>query len=724
MKTRILTLLFVCITGMAHAQDKAKAEIKEFFWGKNDAYKNSNTIPDKWKNESAVVIYKNENYDFHKFGQNVTYISSVRKRIKLLDQAAVTEFSEFSFKDRFMSSKGNGWSFKKGTNVVGIKVVKPDGTEREINVNEEAVTADDEKKIAISSLEVGDIIDFYYHSTEPFKSKFQYGFEPVEQTLGDDYPIMNLKLTFKTENDFFVNFNTYNGAPELKQIPTEDSGERRYELVATDIAKNDFPRWFYPLAELPCYKFQVYFARSGKFEEMATAYLPAKEDIIKQTVSKEEILNYYETKFRPYGDIGDIKDFLKKKTFKSNAEKVREVYYMTRHAYYTRYIEAFIADDTKIINPYEVYAYYKNPVFLRSEQEFINHFMVFLKDQKLDYDIIVATPRVNGSIKDLLIENNASVMLRVNAEEPVYLQFFTPYTNADQVNFTIEDSDAYVLKVSKGKKVTDIETIKLPASSYKDNFTKEVVNVALAPDFTSMKINRESSLCGHNKDYEQGDKMYFFDYVYEDYNKYGTEQLLELVRNKKRKEQYTKEFNALKEKLKEKQKKEFEESVETEYGFGIDDHSLEITDTGRFGKAMPFTFKETFTIKDNLIKKAGGNYVFEIGKLIGEQIDLEDKEQNRTNNIYMSFPRSFEEEISMAIPEGYTVTGLDKLNKKVENAAGGFVSTATVEGNTLKVKAYKYYTKSYLPNSNWKDMVAFLDAAYQFTQEKVLLKKN
>ena len=90
----------------------------------------------------------------------------------------------------------------------------------------------------------------------------------------------------------------------------------------------------------------------------------------------------------------------------------------------------------------------------------------------------------------------------------------------------------------------------------------------------------------------------------------------------------------------------------------------------------------------------------------------------------MSFPRSFEEEISMAIPEGYTVTGLDKLNKKVENAAGGFVSTATVEGNNLKVKAYKYYTKSYLPNSNWKDMVAFLDAAYQFTQEKVLLKKN
>jgi len=724
MKTRILTLLFVCITGMALAQDKAKAEIKESFWGKDDAYKKSNTIPDKWKNESAVVIYKNENYDFHKFGQNVTYISSVRKRIKLLDQAAVTEFSEFSFKDRFMSSKGGGWTFKKGTNVIGIKVVKSDGTEREINVAEEAVTTDDQKKIAISNLEVGDIIDFYYHSTEPFKSKFQYGFEPVEQTLGDDYPIMNMKITFRTENDFFVNFATYNGAPELKQVPSEDSSERRYELVATDIEKNDFPRWFYPLAELPCYKFQVYFARSGKFEELATAYLPEKEDIIKKSVSKEEILNYYESKFRPYGDIGDIKDFLKKKTFKNNAEKVREVYYYTRHAYYTRYIEAFIADDTKIINPYEVYGYYKNPVFLRSEREFINHFMVFLKDQKLDYDIIVATPRVNGTIQDLLIENNASVMLRVNTEEPVYLQFFTPYTNADQINYTIEDTDAYVLKISKGKRVTDIETVKLPASAYKDNFTKEVVNVTLSTDLNTVNVKRQSSLFGHNKDHEQDDKMYFFDYVYEDYGKYGTEQLIDLVRNKKRKEQYGKEFDALKAKLKDKQKKEFEESAESEFGFEIEDHKLEITSTGRFGKATPFTFDDEFNVKNNLIKKAGANYVFEIGKLIGEQTDIEEKELKRTNNIYIAFPRSFEEEITMTIPDGYTVTGLDKLNKKVENATGGFVSTATVEGNMLKVKAYKYYTRSYQPNSNWKDMVAFLDAAYQFTQEKVLLKKN
>lgn len=90
----------------------------------------------------------------------------------------------------------------------------------------------------------------------------------------------------------------------------------------------------------------------------------------------------------------------------------------------------------------------------------------------------------------------------------------------------------------------------------------------------------------------------------------------------------------------------------------------------------------------------------------------------------MSFPRSFENEITFNIPEGYSVSGLEKLNKKVENETGGFVSTAEVKGNQLVIKTLKYYKNYFEPNTNWNKMIQFLDAAYQFTQEKVLLKKN
>lgn len=714
MKLNMLKLALFFFSVTALAQDKE--EIKDFFWGKNDTYKTVTTIPEKWKNESAVVIYKYEDYDYHKFGKSVTYRSAIRRRVKLQDQAAVTEFSEFTFSDK--SNPRYGTEVKT---VIGIKVLKPDGKEIIIDVDKEAVKVDRVKKIAVPNLEIGDIIDIYDYSTESFHSFFEYGFDEVERTLGGNHPIMNYKLTFQTENDFFVNFNTYNGGPELKQIPLDKSGERKYEIVATDIEKNDFPTWFYPLVELPCYKFQVFFARSGKFEKRADAFLPEKENIIKKTVSKEDVLDYYDSKFRPSGDLGDIDKFLKGKTFASTEEKVKAVYYFTRHYYYTMYVEAFVAKEANIMYPFDLYG--SNPIFFRTEEAFINHFMAFLKDQKIGYDIIVGTNRHNGPIKDLLIQNNATVLLKVNTENPIYIENFSPFSDPDKFSSQLENTDAYALKVTKLKRVENVDNEKLPSSTYKDNASKQVTNIKINSDFDAIHLNRETSLNGHNKDEEQSEKLYFFDYVKEDYAKYGTTSLLDRVRSKKKKEQYSKEFEALINKLKDRRKEEFKTSTGKEYGLEIDDHSLEIVNTGRFGKTTPFVYKEDFTIKNNLLKRAGENFIFEIGKLIGSQFEVTKKEKTRTNNIYFSFPRSFDDEIIMEIPEGYTVTGLEKLNKKVENETGGFTSTAVIEGNKLIVKTYKFYADYFQPNKNWNKMVDFLDAAYQFNQEKVLLKK-
>lgn len=713
---KLLTFVLIAICINSYSQDKD--EIRDFFWGKDDAFKKANTVPEKWKNESAVIIFKREYYNFHKFGKNVTYTSAVRKRIKLLDAAAVQEFSEFSFQDKFYTNKGFSW--KKGTTTIGIKIVKPNGKEVVIDTDKESKKVDDENKIAISGLETGDVIDFYYYTVEPFKSFLEVGFEPVETTLGDVYPTMDMKLEFETENDFFINFNTYNGAPELKETFNK-GGERKYEMVATDIAKNDFPRWFYPVVELPCYKFQVFFARSAKFEENAKAFLSEKESIIKKTVSKDDVFDYYYDKFRPFGDLDEINKFLKEKTFANDEEKVREVYYFARHIYFTQYFEAYVVKDANMFYPFEYYS--DKAVLIGSEDQFIKHFMAFLKYNKIDYDIIIGTPRYDGSIKDLLIEKNITLLLRVNTKNPIYLEYFSPFSSADQFNYNLENTQAYALQVSKGKKIVDAETVTLPSSTEKDNVSKIVVNVTLNDDFSGLKVDRESSFFGHFKEDKQGDLLQFYDYVNEDYTKYGTKSLMDLVKNKKKKEQYTKELAALVNKMKDKQKDAFKKSVSDEFGFEIDDNDLTVKNTGRFGSKVPLVYDEKFSIKNNLIKKAGDNYIIEIGKMITSQVEIDKKERERANNIYLPFPRSFENEITFEIPSGYSVSGIEKLNKKVENATGGFTSTATVTGNKLVIKTFKYYRNYFEPNANWGKMVDFLEEAYQFTQEKVLLRK-
>lgn len=717
---KTLSLLLLLSIQAIFAQEAA--EIRDFFWGASDPVKKITDVPDKWKNESAVIIYKNEFYDYHKFGTNVKYTSAIRKRVKLLDQAAVKEFSEFSFVEKFNSSKGytSIWTYRRGETMVGIKIVKPDGKEVEIDVDKEAKKADQKKQIAIPNLEIGDIIDYYYYVIEPFKSNYQLGFDPIETPLGDVYPTMEFKLRFQTENDFFVNFNTYNGAPQLKEIPSGKGNERHYELTASNLAKNEFPRWFYPLAEMPCYKFQVFFARSGKFEAMADAFLSEKESVVKKEVTNDDIFKYYDSKFHPFGDLSPVNAFLKKNQFATDEEKVREVYYYTRHQFYTQYIEATVADKAKIFYPYELY---RNPIFFNSEESFINYFMAFLKKSDIDYDIIVAMPRYRGPIKDLLIQKDVTVLLRVNTPTPIYLQYFSPFSSADQFSDEIENSDAYVLEVAKGKRVVNAQNVKLPSSTAKDNKSSNKLIAKLDDEMSGLKVNRVCSYTGHMKTQEQDSRLEFYDYVNEDYTKYANEPLLDRVGNKKKREQYKKEFDALINKLKAEKAEACKKELSEEFDFEIDEATRTITSNGRFGSQTPFVYDENFSVKNNLVKKAGPNMIVEVGKLLTSQVEIDKKEKERTNNIYMSFPRSFDNEIVLEIPQGYTATGLEKLNKKIDNETGSFISSATVEGNKLVIKTTKVYKNYYEPNKNWNKMIEFLDAAYQFTQEKVMLKK-
>jgi hypothetical protein len=722
MKIKGLTLLFLTFTLISFAQSDEALEAKDFFWGDSDIYKNATEIPEKWVNESAVILYKNENYDFHKFGKNVTYTSSVRKRIKLLDKAAVEEFSEFAFKKRFRSDKGRYTWKEKGNNYVGVKIVKPDGSEVEIDVEKESVEVDGETKVAIANLEIGDIIDYYFYRLEPFKATYAFGFDPVETNLGEEYPTVDFKLFFETENDFFINFNSFNGAPKLEQIPTEKKNMRRYELVASDIEKNEYMRWFYPLMELPSYKFQVYFARSGNFEDRALAFLPEKEKIIKTSVSKEEVLDLYDNRFKPDGNIGDVRKFFKKKDFSNDREKVTEAFYFMRHYYLTRFVEAIFIKDADIM--YNPFVYYGYPVFIENQKQFVRHFTEFLKREKIKYEIVVAKKRFDGSIDDLLIERNVNVLIKVNTSTPLYAQLFSIHSNINEFSPLIEDTDIFLLSATRNK-IDVIKKGKLPVSTHTDNETKKEITLSMTDDFSGLTISSVNSYKGHSKKDEQFDRLMFSDYVNEDYAKYETKSFIELVKRKKDKARYKKELDALIEKIKGKQKERFENSAKGEYVVEeIEDYTYLINETGRYSLDDYFTFTETFTTKNSLIKKAGPNYIIEIGKLIGGQIDLDEKERERTANVYARNARSFNYNMTFNIPEDYTVSGLDKLNKSVDNETGSFISTAEIKDGKLLIKTSKLYKHNFEPNSNWKKMIAFLDEANQFTNEKILLKKK
>ena len=144
---------------------------------------------------------------------------------------------------------------------------------------------------------------------------------------------------------------------------------------------------------------------------------------------------------------------------------------------------------------------------------------------------------------------------------------------------------------------------------------------------------------------------------------------------------------------------------------------------GRYEEPQ-FEYKMSSTVP-GLVQKAGPNYLLNAGMLVGAQKEIDEKDKTRNIDVFMNSPRSYHNEITFEIPEGYTVEGLEKLTFNVDNETGGFTSSAQVGADgTLKIKTKKWYAHQHEKAENWPKMLEFLEAAYDFTQTKVLLKKG
>jgi hypothetical protein len=184
------------------------------------------------------------------------------------------------------------------------------------------------------------------------------------------------------------------------------------------------------------------------------------------------------------------------------------------------------------------------------------------------------------------------------------------------------------------------------------------------------------------------------------------------------------EFSTVLVNARKEEKKKYENEINGQFDNKPKDlKSFKILNYGLRHNDPGFNMEEEFTM-DGWLKKAGNNYILEAGKLFGSQLEIKADQRERKLDVYMPFPRAFNYAVEFIIPDGYTAEGVEKLNKKVENETGGFVSTAKIEGNKIVMTARKYYNNNFEPVSNWTKLVAFVDEAFNFNKEKILLKKK
>lgn len=716
-------VLLLQLTSYAQApvtkQDKQEMSRLNEIFGEDDPDFAITAVPDKWKNESAVILCQKHTYVFDRTGAHVTDKEVIRRRIKLQDKAAVDEFSEFYF----ISTKD-----------IGVQIVKANGKLINVDVrNAVEVSADvtvptifrsnysfklTYRKLAISDLEPGDIID-YFHKVEDFRYvKLEPGliidFYPIIMSLNSVYPIVKQKLLFEAEKGFYISERSTNGAPQLKEVMLEKRGVKQFSLVDADRDKLDDEKWFYTYRSTPTIKFEVIYPRYHLDKEDGFfSYVPG---VLKTSVTPQEVMDVVNAKVKQITahdynvtfNESSIMDYLNKNYKKETDPQkiVQAIYYYYRYYFYSNSSNATVSSTGVLLNAVD-------------DELFTRVLARILQKKKIDFKVMAAVPKTLGTLDDLIFRSELFWFIKVEGNKPMYIYPVHKYANITDKNYLYEGVDAYEVTVNPSSKKQAVRRVTAPASTFDQNSHAETIDVTIDDDMELLTLAKSYKLNGHSK-------TNYYGYIFlETESSNSDQQALNIPSrkmSKKEQETYKSEYNTKFEKEK-KARLDILKEVASE-DFEVESYDdFKLVQDGRAYDKQELIFNEKFKVKD-LIKKAGGNYLLDVGKLIGGQIVIKEDEMKRKYDIYMSYPHTINYTITIAIPTGYAVSGLDKLKAKVDNETGTFICAASVEGNTLKINIQKTYKESYEKKEKWKLMVDFLDACYDFTQAKVVLKKK
>ncbi|MDF2433813.1 MAG: hypothetical protein JWP44_3444, partial [Mucilaginibacter sp.] len=177
-----------------------------------------------------------------------------------------------------------------------------------------------------------------------------------------------------------------------------------------------------------------------------------------------------------------------------------------------------------------------------------------------------------------------------------------------------------------------------------------------------------------------------------------------------------------------KEKTDMSKNFTSEIKSQFDQEPEQVQDTKIINAALEntnpvFQYSASFVL-NNLVKKAGNNYIIDAGKLTGDFYKLEDKERQRKIDIYMPCARSFKYAISITIPQGYSAKGMEEMNVKKTNKTGSFSSSAVLNGNNLIISVSRVYNNNFEKAADWPMVVELIDAAAGFNSQKILLEKK
>ncbi len=668
----------------------------------------------------AVAVYR-----------ELTLTEIYREAVKINDKSSVSEYSEFGYTQ--LEKRSGGLADKTTTVFIGVKVIKPDGTIKEINADDIVLTKDEkrekEAKAAVPDLQPGDIVDYFIAKQTNMTQLHEiptYTF-----SFFDDCPVMSYSIHCDIGKKYAIEYRCYNGAPDFRQIKGEDDANVLDVKKQNIRASVESSLWTAPYRQLPIIRMNIMVGYKGLYAGRMNTRTPGV--VYKNQPSAEFVedeLNRLGNVKRnnlalkiSYGLADETLDYYKK--LAKNKEKIpadsflAELFYLFR---FSNYLDVFSNADIDRLNSKTQWGV--------NESEYAFRFGEFLKEDDMENQLVFLTPRGGPELKQIMSTHDINFLLHVPGARSKFMGMTDIFTQAFYIPSYFEDSRQAITVDLKGRKEFkpknfDHGLINVPGTQASENSRLEKLRITPVTDGATLLVTRNTTLKGHYKSDEQKRLILFEDFCNAERKAFGINQtVVEEMQNGRKSKKYAEELKAGFDKARSKKKEDFEAEAKAWFSQEITDLAdYKVENLGVRHNSPDFVYRSKFKI-GGLMKKAGNNFIIEVGKLQGSPLQVKSDNRKRTLDIHMPFARSIKTELVLEIPQGYAVEGVNALNKKVENECGSFIVEAIPEASTLTIKVYKSYNHSFEVTANWEKLLAFIDASAEWVNAKVLLKKK
>lgn len=743
MNKNLFTLTgFLLINLVALAQTKDEkiykeraAEIQEEVWNNADKAFEAKQAPEKYKNESAVVLAKSvevTNSTKRKFKmitifggtvKQYKYFTTLRERVLINDKSALEDFSSLNYKKIADNSvRAGALKFKDiSKTFIGVKIFKQAGKVINISPDDEEVLTrntdkDKEGKLAIPDLQIGDILDYYIRIEEVVEVTTEVR-GPDLFFLGGEYPILYYNVKYILDKKCGADIMSMNGAKPMSETTNSDD-DILLEFTEKDLPKINSTLWTSQPRQIPYHVVRYGFSGANIIAEKGEVKRGPFTDIYKKNL-KDRFINQIAGRVIDFSPEKTMEEYFGGKKIVKDLPADSIVNYFYNYFHWIQY-GSFSNMDVSNQRNYNTMNWY-NLAVTYSE---------LLRDYDIENDIVVVCNRNSGRLKEVFGIGDFETFVKVNSGgKYTWICFNDFFQNTGQLAANYQGEEALILTrggKDRRPKYEDSETpIKLPVSKCTENVLAENLIVSFNKEnLQIITIERNSKETGSMKQTDQKRLLLSEDVEAEFAALINKKKNVDDIASRKKGKERGNEIQAAFDKERLKQKDYFKDEIKEQYDQEPKELiSYKINNTGLAIQNPSFEFTEKFTM-ENFVKKAGNNFIFDAGKLMGTYKKLEDKERTRTLDIYMPSARTLTYTINIAVPEGYTVKGVEELNKKVTNDIASFTSSASLNGNSVMVTVSRSYNNNFEPVANWSKLLTVMDAAADFTNMKLLLEKK